>query len=99
MYSDSYCAESGIKQSKKQDELSQAKNECLAKSPYFQWVGETAIVEGRCDRVKYESQQACIDDGKQQARTIRIPADEGGGSVIVDTRCLEDGTWQAYTTD
>jgi hypothetical protein len=97
--SDTYCTEAGVKQSKKKDELSQAKNECLAKLPYFQWVGETAIVEGRCDRVRYESRQTCIDDGRQQVRTVQIPDDEGGGSVIVDTRCLEDGTWKAYTTD
>lgn len=96
---DSYCTEAGVKQSKKKDKLSQAKSECLAKSPYFHWVGETAIVEGRCDRAKYESRQACIDDGRQQVGTVQIPADEGGGSVIVDTRCLEDGTWKAYTTD
>lgn len=92
----SYCTQAGERRSHKADKLAQEKSECLAKSPYFQWTGETAIVEGRCERAKYESRQACIDDGKQGVRSIRLPADEGGGSEIVGTRCLDDGTWEAY---
>lgn len=97
---DSYCTEAGKKGSRKADRLTREKSECLAKSPYFQWIGETVIVEGRCERVRYQSRQACIDDGKQGVRTIHLPKDEGGGLVMIDTRCFDDGTWRVvYSTE
>lgn len=86
---DSYCTKDGEKRSHEADRLAKEKTECEGRSPYFEW-------RSGCYRVKYESRQACIDDSKQGVRTVHSPADEGGGSILVGTRCLEDGTWEGY---
>ena len=90
---DTYCTISGERRSHSADAIAKEKKECLSKSPYFEWSERPS---GLCKRVRYESREACIDDGKQGTRTIQLPGEDGGGSESVSTRCLEDGTWEAY---
>lgn len=74
--------------------VAQEKQACEDKAPYFQWTERP--VNSVCERVKYESKQACIDDGKDGVHTVNLPADEGGGSDVYGVRCLDDGTWETY---
>lgn len=74
--------------------VAQDKQACEDKAPYFKWVERP--VNSVCERVKYESRQACIDDGKNGVHRVNLPADEGGGSEVYGVRCLDDGTWETY---
>lgn len=91
---DAYCTVAGERRSHKADAFAQEKRNCQTRAPYFIWSGETSIVAGHCERVRYESKQACIDDSRQGARTVQLPKDEGGGAVVTDTWCFDDGTWR-----
>lgn len=73
-----YCNEDGNKGSFLDD--------CKAKTPYFEWKNN------KCERVKYESREACIADGKEGTNG------DGEGESWV-TICQDDGTWKAKSTE
>jgi hypothetical protein len=79
---DAYCNDSGSKGSK----IADKKSECEKKTPYFVWNSQN-----ECEREKYESYKACVDDGRQGSFAI-----EGEPYHI---RCLEDGTWESFDPD
>lgn len=78
---DTYCKEDGTVGSKTLDEQLERYTSCLAKSPYFVWNNKSST----CERITYESKEACIADGRE-------------GAVSYDreyfvTKCNDDGTW------
>lgn len=91
--SDTYCNKDGSERSHEQDK----KKDCQTKAPYFQWRDGIYKKDGTCFRVRYQSKQACIDDGRQGSETVK--PEQYDDIYIRVTTCKDDGTWTSRTFD